>query len=102
MKPLKAQIWNKSWWISETDPESLKTIYRDRLNKAHFDIIDEIEHYFEPQGYTKLFLLAESHLAIHTFPEDWKTYIELSSCVKRQFDNFLTLEKLWIDNTTYP
>ena len=92
LRPLKAQIWNKSWWISETAPELLKNIYKHKLEKAGFDIIDEVDHYFKPQGYIKLFLLAESHLAIHTFPENGETYIELSSCVKKQFDSFLTLE----------
>ena len=44
-----------------------------------------MEHYFTPYGYTALFLLAESHFALHTFPEENKTYIELSSCVKKGF-----------------
>lgn len=91
---MKAQIWNKFWWVPETDPILLKNIYKRKLEKAGFNIINEVDHYFEPQGYTKLFLLAESHLAIHAFPEDKKTYIELSSCVKKQFDNFLMLENM--------
>ena len=36
-----------------------------------------------------LWLLAESHFAIHTFPEENKMYIEISSCVKKYYDNFL-------------
>ena len=38
---------------------------------------------------TALFLLSESHFAIHTFPEENTTYIELSSCIKLPFDNFI-------------
>lgn len=48
-----------------------------------------MEHYFEPQGYTCLWLLSESHFAIHTFPEANKTYIELSSCNRQMYENFL-------------
>ena len=48
-----------------------------------------MEHYFTKQGYTGLWLLAESHFAIHTFPEEDKIYIEISSCVKKYFDAFL-------------
>ena len=87
---MKAMIWNKSYWVSETDPAILKKEYSDKLVNAGFNVLDSVEHYFLPQGYTVLFLLAESHLAIHTFPEESKSYIELSSCVKDKFDNFVS------------
>ena len=67
---MKAQMYNYSSWIEETNPKVL------------------LEH-FEPIGYTALFLLSESHFAIHTFPEHNQTYIELTSCVKKQFDYFI-------------
>lgn len=50
------------------------------LIKAGFIILNRMEHHFMPQGYTAIWLLAESHLAVHTFPESGKTYVELSSC----------------------
>ena len=50
-----------------------------------FQILDKCEHYFPVQGYTGLWLLSESHFAIHTFPEEDKTYIELTSCVSPPF-----------------
>ena len=83
-------IWNKSYWVSEIDPVVLMGQYSARLINAGFKVLDTMEHYFKPCGYTVLFLLAESHLAIHTFPEENKTYIELSSCVKDKFDNFVS------------
>ena len=42
----------------------------------------------EPEGYTALWLLGESHFAIHTFPEEQKTYIELSSCNLEYYEFF--------------
>ena len=48
-----------------------------------------MEHSFQPQGYTAIWLLAESHFAIHTFPEENKTYIELSSCNRTMYHAFL-------------
>jgi S-adenosylmethionine/arginine decarboxylase-like enzyme len=33
----------------------------------------------------KLYLLGESHFAIHTFPEHGKSYIELSSCNENMY-----------------
>lgn len=88
---MQARIYNYQTWIEETDPTRLKAQFETLLNKAGFGVLQVTEHHFKPFGYTALFLLSESHLAIHTFPEENKTYIELSSCVKQQFDNFLKL-----------
>lgn len=78
-----------SCWVTETDPAILKTRYAGLLIACGFNIVDYCEKYFMPQGFTGLWLLAESHFAIHTFPERGKTYIELSSCVQVPFDNFI-------------
>ena len=77
---MKAQIWNKNGWVKGTDPTMLKNNFSELLVLSGFDILNFQEYYFEPQGYTALWLLGESHLAIHTFPEEQKSYIELSSC----------------------
>jgi S-adenosylmethionine decarboxylase len=77
---MEAKIWNKNGWVKETDPTKLKNNFSELLGLSGFDILNFIEYYFEPQGYTALWLLGESHLAIHTFPEEGKSYIELSSC----------------------
>lgn len=87
---MKAQIYKYSTWIEETRPQILFDSFLLKLNNAGFGVEDVIEKRFEPYGYTALFLLSESHLAIHTFPEEGQTYIELSSCVKKQFDLFVT------------
>lgn len=81
-----------SGWITETDPATLDRTYRAKLLGAGFKIVNECEYHFQPYGYTKLYLLAESHFAIHTFPEENKTYIELSSCVDKQFNKFMEYE----------
>ena len=86
---MKAQMYNYQTWIIETNPEILFDYFMQKLNDSGFCVENVIEKHFEPQGYTALFLLSESHLAIHTFPEEKQTYIELSSCVKTPFDNFI-------------
>lgn len=86
---MKAQMHNISLWIDETNPEILYKRYKELLQECGFHIEGEVEKHFTPHGYTLLFLLSESHFAIHTFPEHNDTYIELSSCVKKQYDNFL-------------
>ena len=86
---MKAQMYNYSSWIDETEPKYLLDKFTTLLNNAGFNVLDVLEYKFNPIGYTALFLLSESHFAIHTFPENNQTYIELSSCVKQQFDNFV-------------
>jgi len=80
---------NFSTWIKETDPQLIAIHYTVKLNAAGFEILKVLDYHFDPQGYTCLFLLGESHFAIHTFPEQNKSYIELSSCVKAPFDRFV-------------
>jgi S-adenosylmethionine/arginine decarboxylase-like enzyme len=88
---MKAKMYNHSQWIKETNSQILKENYTLILEKSGFNIIDNIEHYFNPFGYTSLFLLSESHLAIHTFPEEQTTYVELSSCVEKPFIKYKEL-----------
>lgn len=91
---MEAKIYSHEYWTDKTDPKFLFENYRQKLVDAGFKILDCLEHHFEPVGYTALFLLAESHFAIHTFPEENKTYLQLSSCNKQFFDNFLKLENI--------
>lgn len=88
---MEAKIWNLNDWITECDPVVLCNVFDKMLRDAGFTILNEVEHYFEPQGFTKLYLLCESHFAIHTFPEEHKTYIELSSCNKKMQLEFVKL-----------
>ena len=77
---MQARIWNNSTWISECDPDKLKKYFEETLGECGFKILQYIEYKVTPQGFTAIWLLGESHFAIHTFPEFGKTYIELSSC----------------------
>ena len=57
--------------------------------KTHdFAILQECEHLFTPIGCTFLFLLSESHLSVHTFPE--KNYISFDLYTCREYsDNYI-------------
>lgn len=86
---MKAKIWNIRYWTPATDERMLNHELGQALKSAGFNIIDTIENKFEPYGYTKLWLLGESHLAVHTFPEENKSYVELSSCIKKKYVDFI-------------
>ena len=84
-------MFNHSEWVSETDPFKLRTTYNELLKDSGFGILSFMEYSFEPQGYTAIWLLSESHFAIHTFPEEGKSYIELSSCIEDQYRRFMQI-----------
>ena len=86
---LKAKMNNFSCWVEETDSDTLMDYFGKMLVDSGFNVLDIAVHYFRPQGFTALFLLSESHFAIHTFPERNKTYLELTSCVEVPYYNFV-------------
>lgn len=88
---MTAQMFNFNLWISDVDKFKLRDKFNKILTDSNFGIISFVEYSFSPYGYTALWLLSESHFAIHTFPEHNKTYIELSSCVEKPFNDFRLL-----------
>lgn len=91
---MKAQMFNISGWIEETNPFILREKYNYLLKESGFGVLSFCEYTFEPQGYTALWLLSESHFALHTFPEEEKTYFELSSCIEKQYLKFKKLTNI--------
>lgn len=73
-------IFNYRVWVKSCNSTELYDLLSNCLQKSGFTVLQTCEHQFHPQGYTALWLLAESHLAVHTFPERKASYIELSSC----------------------
>ena len=93
---MKAQMFNYQNWVEDTNPFELRKKYDSQLRESGFGVLSFVEYNFEPQGYTALWLLSESHFAIHTFPEEGKSYIELSSCIEKQYLKFIELEEMSI------
>ena len=100
---MNAIIYNYKIWINSTDTYLLLPKLREILRKSEYNVLNFIEHSFVPQGYTCLWLLAESHLALHTFPEQNNSYIELSSCNKAMNERFVVEVEAWLsaDKITY-
>ena len=88
MKNHGTHIYNFRVWISETHAANLKKVFDNLLKQAGYGVVGFTEHHFSPQGYTALWLLSESHLAVHTFPEEQKTYAELSGCSAAMNEKF--------------
>ncbi len=69
------------------DPAFIEKTLLDALAKDNFTILGIQPHHFVPSGYTVLVLLAESHAAIHTYPEHHALYFSLYSCRGEQDGN---------------
>lgn len=68
-----------------TDLDTLSTLCRDATNDAKLTIVDDKWHVFpdwegQPGGITGTILLAESHLAIHTWPERRGVTLDVYVC----------------------
>ena len=62
------------------DSKRLKKILREIAKICKLTVLRTSSHQFEPYGVTSLFLLSESHLSIHTWPEHGKFAMDVYSC----------------------
>jgi S-adenosylmethionine decarboxylase len=53
-----------------------------QLRKAMAQVLSVIDKKFDPNGCTILILLSESHLSIHTYPEEEFAAIDCYTCGK--------------------
>lgn len=67
------------------DKLGLKLMFKNLCIENNYTIIGEIDHDFHPQGCSFIFLLSESHLSVHTFPEKNHISFDLYTC--RKYDN---------------
>lgn len=92
----KTRIYNLRLWLALTSHEEIAPIIEQFLKEAGYGIVGFSEHHFTPQGYTCTWLLSESHCALHTFPEEDRSYIELSGCSEAKSAAFTErISSLW-------
>ena len=66
---------------SKLDDEAfLRTTITTAAKRAGATLLNLITHRFEPQGVTGLALLAESHISIHTWPENGYAAVDVFTC----------------------
>ena len=66
----------------EYDPLVFEKIIYDIAKAAKVTILNISKYKFEPQGFTILALLAESHISFHTFPEKGIISFDFFTCGK--------------------
>jgi S-adenosylmethionine decarboxylase proenzyme len=58
--------------------------------KSGATVIGQQFHQFEPEGVTGFLLLAESHLSVHTWPEEGLATIDIFTCGQMDTDVVIT------------
>ena len=66
----------------EYDPSVYERVIKEIAKVAKVTILNISKYKFEPQGFTILALLAESHISFHTFPEKRIISFDFFTCGK--------------------
>jgi S-adenosylmethionine decarboxylase len=72
MKQVGTHLVVDAWQAPEdllNDPEGIRRALIDAISAGEATLIDLCVHQFSPHGVTATATLAESHIAIHTWPE---------------------------------
>ena len=64
------------------DESFLRCTLNNAAKLANATVLNLISNKFEPQGVTAIALLAESHLSIHTWPEENYAAVDIFTCGK--------------------
>lgn len=62
------------------DPVLLAPILEEAAREANATVLKSCLHQFSPQGVSGVLILAESHLAVHTWPEHGYASVEIFTC----------------------
>ncbi|MBK4715437.1 MULTISPECIES: adenosylmethionine decarboxylase [Tenebrionibacter/Tenebrionicola group] len=82
---------DKSFLINE---HRLQVYFQKILSKTRFKVIGSLSHKFASggEGVTGIFLLSESHLSYHTYPESNYLSIDLYTCGEKCFSAIREIE----------
>ncbi len=62
------------------DPKYLSSLFEGAARASNATVIKTMLHKFSPQGVSGVVILAESHLAVHTWPEHGYAAVEIFTC----------------------
>ncbi len=83
MKSLGQQLIVELYGCDRTlldDPSRLERILTESISRAGGTIIRPCFHHFSPHGVTGVVVIAESHVAIHTWPEFGYCALDVFTC----------------------
>lgn len=75
------------------DMNQIKQVLDTICEKENYSILGRLEHQFEPEGLTIIYLLSESHISIHTFPEREYAALDIYTC--REYPDNSVYDKIY-------
>jgi S-adenosylmethionine decarboxylase proenzyme len=75
-----AQLWGVKDYTYLVDEGRLLDKLLEVAKKLELNVVNSFVHKFEPQGVSVVLILAESHLAVHTWPEHYYLHLDLFTC----------------------
>ena len=60
--------------------DGIKKIMSDIAIKCGFHVVNEAGYQFHPRGATWVYVLSESHMSFHTYPEYASCYVDIFTC----------------------
>lgn len=67
-----------SAWLD--DPEHMRGALMAAIEAGRFAHLQTVVHRFEPQGVTAVAVVGESHIALHSWPEEQRLFVDIVSC----------------------
>lgn len=71
----------------------IRTILDIICHTYDFNVLGRMEHSFTPIGHTLIYLLSESHISVHTFPE--KQYIAMDIYTCREYPDNSVYQEIY-------
>ena len=65
------------------DPGRLRTALEGAVERGRFTPYETVVVKFSPQGVTACAVVGESHLALHSWPEEGRLFFDVASCAGR-------------------
>lgn len=62
------------------DLAAIRAAFEKAVEVCGATVLNRFSHQFHPQGVTIVYALAESHISIHTFPEEGSCAIDVYTC----------------------
>jgi S-adenosylmethionine decarboxylase len=60
--------------------DSVRAVMAEAANRSRATVLGDHFHQFEPIGVSGFILIAESHFAVHTWPEDGYASLDIQTC----------------------
>lgn len=82
--------------ISKKNYDEFNIFMENVIKKNNMTLLNKTVHYFDDiSAFTSLYLLAESHLSIHTWPENKFIAIDIFTCGKADTHNIMEELKIY-------